>query len=190
MELARANASSGQVAKRQGSGTNNILWKGAPTSSADWQRKQGGQRCSACWKASSRTKAGTKLGRKSRFEKQKWSLFFLGVFFWIFFFFFPPFPHVPWSTPSPRLFSFEVVLQTNERLLTVSGSVISLPRLESQEVETGLNRWQNKTQRQPRLHKLRYFSPALVACLSHAKTGKPHKWHLHLCRGLQRSRKT
>lgn len=105
MELARANASSGQVAKRQGSGTNNILWKGAPTSSADWQRKQGGQRCSACWKASSRTKAGTKLGRKSRFEKQKWSLFFLGVFFWIFFFF-PSLPTCPMinSIPTTLLF--------------------------------------------------------------------------------------
>ena len=64
MELARANTSSQQVVKCQGSGTNNILSKGAPTSSADWQRKQGGQWCSACWKGSSRTKAEAKLRRK------------------------------------------------------------------------------------------------------------------------------
>lgn len=83
--------------------------------------------------------------------------------------------------------SFEVSLQTNEHLLIFLGSIISLWRLEKQREKQATVWTGGKTKQRDRHgYKLWYFSHALVVCLSHVKTGKPHKWHLHLCKGLQR----
>lgn len=78
MELARANTSSQQIAKCQGSGTNNILSKGTPTSSTDWQRKRRGRGALHAGRdpAEKRLEQNSE-GKKSGFEKQKWSLIFL-----------------------------------------------------------------------------------------------------------------
>lgn len=177
IELARANISSQQVAKCQGSDTNNILSNVICRLTEAIKRSRGALHTGRDPANQSLEESSDR--RKSRFEV-------ISVL--------SGFSFLPSHMSPDQLhlqISSGVILQTNEHSLTFLGSIISLWRLES-EREKQMTAWTGGKTKQRDRHgyKLRYFSHALVACLSQVKTGKPHEWHLHLCKGLQRCRIT